>query len=89
MPYRLNVTGLPQGLAVKDNSIVPVSVIESGQYIVGVKAIDSANQTDEKIIILNIESNVFSNQVIETVQPRVDFAITTANASQTDMVHAF
>lgn len=43
---RLSATGLPQGLAVKDLSLVPVSTVTPGQYIIAVKAVDSLSHTD-------------------------------------------
>jgi hypothetical protein len=43
---RLSATGLPQGLALKDFTLVPVSTVTPGQYIIAVKAIDSLSHTD-------------------------------------------
>lgn len=44
--YAINITGLPQGLALKGNTLTPISHIDSGQYILGIKATDSNQQTD-------------------------------------------
>ncbi len=57
-PVVLEVTGLPDGVAVKDFSIVPVGETSPGQYIVSVKATDATKQKDEKIVILNIDQGV-------------------------------
>lgn len=57
-PVVLEVTGLPDGVAVKDFSIIPVGDAAPGQYIVSVKATDATKQKDEKIVILNIDQGV-------------------------------
>ena len=54
------MAGLPDGVAVKDLSIVPVGNAAPGQYILSVKATDATKQKDEKIVILNIDQNAKS-----------------------------
>jgi hypothetical protein len=45
-PVELNITGLPQGLTLQNYTVVPVSAVEAGQYILSVKASDASSQAN-------------------------------------------
>lgn len=70
-PVTFTATGLPPGLTFQGNSLLVTGQVAPGQYIIGVKAHDNTNQTDEKIIIMNIPT------------PLAPSAAAVASASQT------
>jgi hypothetical protein len=55
-PVQLSITGLPQGLAIQNYTVMPVGPVQPGQYILSVKAMDNAGK-DEKILIMNVDSS--------------------------------
>ncbi len=53
-PVTFTASGLPSGLTFQGNSLIVTGKVTPGQYIIGVKASDTTNKSDEKIIIMNI-----------------------------------